>query len=614
MPRSPGAVFDGSGRGQSKPQRQGLLSTSALPPSEREQRKREAVCGHFPISLDSPEPRNSSLASIDEIVYPQGQRSAGRRLIGLWGSTSLRMGSGCRRACAVVLVLGLTAPFVAAGSSRPRAEALREIQQLLQQDNPTDAEDRVMEALKEFPGDAAFYDLLGVVEAKEGNYQSAESGFLKAIQLDPLLSGAYLNLGHLYQQKAVVDRDALQKALTTYGKLLQFDPANTEANYQSALLLGRLKAFRQSLSHLARLQAADQEKAQALSIRCADLAGLGERSQANAAAAQLLNRPELSEADILLVLPVIEGARWGDLEQRLLEGAVRRQVAGFDVFQALGRLYQQRNQWVDARVTLEKAAQARPQSAETLMELAGVADKQRDYQGALGYLAHARDLEPKNAAIHFFFGMVCVEENLLEEAYQALRQAVSLAADNAYYNYALGAVAQQRANPVDAVPYFKKYCALRPRDPRGRLQLGITYFECHQDDLAEKELKDAVQHPETTAAAHLFLGRIANRKGAYSEALRELEQALAAEPNYADPYAEEGIIHMKQKDYAAAETALRRALAIDPNHYVANLNLMMLYQRTGDKRAGEQAEKFEEVKKKRAESATLSLRSIEIVR
>jgi tetratricopeptide (TPR) repeat protein len=514
----------------------------------------------------------------------------------------------------VVLLLGLTAPFVAAGSSRPRAEILHEIQQLLQQDNLTQAENQVAEALKEFPRDAAFYDLLGVVEAKKGNHQSAESAFLKAIDLDPLLTGAYLNLGHLYQEKGAVDRDAPQKALATYGKLLRFDPGNVEANYQSALLLERRRAFRESLNHLSRLQAKDQETAQALSVRCADLAGLGVRNEANVAVDRLLNSPDLSEPDVLLVLPVLEDVRWSDLEERLLEGAVRRQVAGFDLFLALGRLYPRQNQWDEARATLEKAVEARPQSAEPLIELARVADKQRDYQGALGYLAHARDLDPDNAAIHFFFGMVCVEEDLLEEAYRALQQAVSLAPDNAYYNYALGAVAQHRANPGDAVPFFKKYCALRPLDPRGRLQLGITYFQGHQDDLAEKELKDAVQHRETAAAAHFFLGRIANQKGAYPEALRELEQALAAEPNYADPYAEEGIIYLKQKAYVAAETALRRALAIDPNHYAANLNLMMLYQRTGDTRAGEQAKRFEEVKKKRAESAKLSLRSIEIVR
>src|SRR5215831_9355854 len=55
---------------------------------------------------------------------------------------------------------------------RPRTETLHEIQQLLQQDNLNEAEKEVLKALKEFPGDAAFYDLLGVVEAKSGNYQT----------------------------------------------------------------------------------------------------------------------------------------------------------------------------------------------------------------------------------------------------------------------------------------------------------------------------------------------------------------------------------------------------------------------------------------------------------
>lgn len=51
------------------------------------------------------------------------------------------------------------------------------------------------------------------------------------------------------------------------------------------------------------------------------------------------------------------------------------------------------------------------------MDLARVADKQTDYTGALGYITHARDLDPRNPAIHFFFGMVSMKENLLEEAY-----------------------------------------------------------------------------------------------------------------------------------------------------------------------------------------------------
>ena len=69
-------------------------------------------------------------------------------------------------------------------------------------------------------------------------------------------------------------------------------------------------------------------------------------------------------------------------------------------------------------------------SAPLLMDLAGTAVKQKDYQGALGYLAHARSLEPNNATVHFLFGMVCVEENLVREAYESMKKAVELDPDN----------------------------------------------------------------------------------------------------------------------------------------------------------------------------------------
>jgi tetratricopeptide (TPR) repeat protein len=518
------------------------------------------------------------------------------------------------RKAVFLLLVGLIASGIAIGLPVSRGETLREVQQLVQRGNLDEARRQLIEALKLFPRDAAFYDLLGVVEAQKGSYPRAELNFLKAIELDPLLTGAYLNLGRLYQENAASDRNATRKALAAYRKLLKFDPQNAEANYQSALLLERAKAFQPSLDHLSRLPAADQKKAQALSLRCADLAGLRERAETSAAADQLLNSPDLTEADILSIGPALDANHWDELEQRLLEGAVKRGLESFNLLNALGRLYARTSKLGAARATLEKAAGARPDSVDTLLELAHIAEAQTDNKGALSYLAHARDLDPKDAAIHFFFGMVSVKENLLEEAYASLNRAVMLSPENAYYNYAMGAVAQQRANASEAIPFFKKYCALRPRDPRGRLQLGITYFKSHQEDSARKELESVVQYRETAAASHFFLGRIANQGGNYSEALNELQQALAAEPNYADPYAEEGIIYIKQRQYPAAEKVLLRALAIDPDHYAANLNLMTLYQRTRDKRADEQAKRFEEVRRKRAETAKLALRTIEVVR
>jgi superkiller protein 3 len=487
---------------------------------------------------------------------------------------------------------------------------LSEIQQLLQDHNFDAAETQIAVAMKQFPQDAAFYDLSGVLQAGKGNYDSARAAFLKAIELDPLLVGAYLNLGHLYAQAGAVE--TLPKALQIYTRLLEFDPGNPEANYQSAVLLERQKAFRASLDHLAPFNARPGKGAGArYSLRRPS--GLGARSQAESAADRLLRSPDLTEADVLTTLPALEERRWDALEERLLEGAIERQVAGFGVYTALVRLQERQSHFDTARETLEKAVQAQPQSAATLIETRAHCREARGSQGCArlsGPRPRPRSPEPVDS---FLLGIVCAEENLLDEAYKSLRQAVALAPDNAYYNYAVGIIAQQR-DPGQAVSFFQNYIARRPHDPRGRLQLGIGYFETHQERLAQRELESAARFRETAGPAHFFLGRLANQEGKYPEALRELQQALAAQPRHADPYAEEGIIYMKQKEYKAAEDSLLRALAIAPDHYAANFNLMMLYERTGDKRAAEQTRRFNEVRQEQTEAAKLALRSIEVVR
>src|SRR5207248_1549957 len=91
-------------------------------------------------------------------------------------------------------------------------------------------------------------------------------------------------------------------------------------------------------------------------------------------------------------------------------------------------------------------------SAALLNRLAKVAYRAGDLEGALGYLAHARDLEPGNALIHFLFGLVCVDLKLPPEAKQSLKEAVRLDPKNPYYNYALGAVLLQERNPEESIP------------------------------------------------------------------------------------------------------------------------------------------------------------------
>jgi len=512
-------------------------------------------------------------------------------------------------------VLALFALWMSGASLCPAAQSpdtAQRIQQLLQAGDTTTAQALLSQALRESPRRGGLYNLQGILKAQEGDFASAEANFHKAMELSPHLEGPYLNLGRLYQERIPKDPTAREKALSVYAELLRFTPDHLEANYQSAVLLMQKGAYTPSLRHLARLPTEAQNHSQALSVQCGDYAGLGQADKADRAADQLLHSAELAAADVTSILPILASPKDASLAIKLLQGLVARQLASFDSLRSLGLLYKSAGRLAEARQTLEAAAQLQPNSVPNLLDLGRVAYDQKDYTGTLGYLAHARDLAPNNASIHFFWGMVCIDQNLAEEAYQALKRAVALNPGNAYYNYALGIVTMQREDASESIPYLKKYCELKPHDPRGRLALGAAYFNSRDDESAEKVLSTLAHDPKTLAGANFYLGRIANRQGRYPEALRYLELALQARPDYADAYAELGLIHLKQREYASAQEALQKALKLNPDSYAANLNLMILYQRTKNPRAEEQTKRFEQVKEERARQAREFMRTIEV--
>ncbi|HEX5481916.1 MAG TPA: tetratricopeptide repeat protein [Terriglobia bacterium] len=490
---------------------------------------------------------------------------------------------------------------------------LRNAQQLIQQGKLGEARTVLSQGLKVFPHEAAFYNFLGIVNARQNDFGQAEEDFRKAIEESPGYVGAYLNLGHLYQAEKGRISGAASKAAAIYRKILQVDPGNSEAIYQYAALEMQQGHFKNSLGHLLKLPPPALKNPRVLALLCAVHAGLGQNQDAAEDARRLLASAELTEPDVTSIVPTLNAQHQEPLSIQLLEGLKRRHLASSSALNELGRLDERTGKLTQARQALEQVAAGEPRSVAPLMELAHVAQQQHDDRGALGYLAHARVLEPRNASVHFFFGMICVEMDLHQEAYSSLKKAVELDPNNAYYNYALGAVCTQREDATEAVPYFRKYCALRPQDPRGKLALGAAYYYSHDLDSARAELLKIENVKTTSGGANYYLGRIANDQGNWAEAAQSLEQAIRDDPHYADAYAMLGNVYLNQKRYEKAGNALRRALEIDPENYLANLKLTVLYQRTKDPRAAAQTHRFAAVRGARKERVKSFLRTIRVV-
>jgi tetratricopeptide (TPR) repeat protein len=497
------------------------------------------------------------------------------------------------------LTLGLLL-LTQAGAALPSNEQYRElvleIQQHMEQHDLEGARSLIAGAQAMFPANGGLENLLGVIEVQQGHSDRAIQEFSAAILHEPSLASAYLNLGRIYMQTAESDKAARASALRAYDRLLRMEPNNAEANYQAAMLLMWDHNYERSLQHLTRLSPDDRSRIGAQIVLCADEAALNHVSAADKAAAAIVAAPDLAEQDAMEVLPALQAAHRADLIESIFAAANDKNPLSAGGLRILGLAQEGEGKLEIARKTLERAFTQSNSSVPILVDLTRVAKASKDYQGALGYLAHARDLQPNDAGFAYEFGVLSLRLGLLGESRKAMGEAVKLSPDNPEYNFGMGTVSSFAQDATQGLPYLQKYHALRPSDPTALLAIGTTYFRARNFDSASIWLKQAVAHDTTAADAHYYLGRIARAVGHLEDAKHELEQANTLTPDRPDVLGELGQVFIASHEYREAQTYLDRAVALDPENYGANFGLLQLYARTGDPRREEQSKRFDQIK------------------
>jgi tetratricopeptide (TPR) repeat protein len=486
-----------------------------------------------------------------------------------------------------------------------------QIQQQIEQNHLDDARTLISAALKRFPSDGGLENLMGIVNAEQGKTDLARQAFSAAIEHDPKLVGAYLNLGRIEMQEAGSHAVARADALRLYQKVLRMDPANAEANFQAATLLMWDGKYAASLAHLAGFDAAMSGQIRVEALRCADEAGLGYRTATNRAAAAMIANPELSERDAVFVLPTLRTARRADLIDTLFTAANSRTPLSAYGLRVLGLAKEAEGKPAEATAVLERAFALDDTKVAPLVDLTRIALAGKQYKQALGYLAHARALKPDDADFAYEYGRICLKLNLLGEARRAMGEAVKLDPDSPDYNFALGVVSSYAQDASAGLPYLKKYHQMRPGDPDGVLALGTAYFRDDDYVNAALLLKQAAKTASTAASAHYYLGRILRQQGQYDKALAQLKEAETLQPDQAAVFAELGQTYVQMREYPEAQRQLQHALTLDTNNYVANFALMQLYAQTRDPRLGAQQKQFGELKKKNQEQYREEMRVIE---
>ena len=466
------------------------------------------------------------------------------------------------------------------------------------------------DALSRYPNDGGVLNLRGVIHARRNELPQARQDFRDAVRFARALTPAWQNLGRACQAMADQDEAAPACALDAWKRVSILKPGDAEAHAALGLLYERKGMFSQSLTELQALPPTITSQTPNLLLQVADLAALGRTAQALKLASRLCRREDLSEDDFEGARNALDLPAAVSVAVPLLEALDSRHAASPAGLQQLAIAYEESNRPAEARKTLEHLTQVDPNNTAHLLELARLAGMSKDYEGALGYLAHARDLDPKNARIHFLFAMIAAKMDLPVEAKRSLQSALAIDPENPDYNYSMGVVILSSRDAAAASAYFEKFVKARPSSVSGHFALGAAYFKSGDYDKAKAEML-SLENGSKAAEAECFLGRIARLEGRPDEALRRLQKSVKLMPSLAESHTELARVYLLGGELEKVDSELGRALKLDPQSFQANSQLLVLYKRTHDPRAAQQKQLLAKLDEERSRRAELMLRTVE---
>jgi tetratricopeptide (TPR) repeat protein len=157
----------------------------------------------------------------------------------------------------------------------------------------------------------------------------------------------------------------------------------------------------------------------------------------------------------------------------------------------------------------------------------------RDIDSAVKHLERAVELAPQFSSAWNNLGTIAYQTRNFERAEECFRE--GLAADPGAYEplVNLGGVLINLRKLDEAWKYNVYAVLVRPNDALAQSQLGMTYFQLGNLDLAEKHLREAVRL-DTAHFSHpqLFLAEIRLRRGDRHATAEQLENFLKHHPDW----------------------------------------------------------------------------------
>jgi tetratricopeptide (TPR) repeat protein len=156
----------------------------------------------------------------------------------------------------------------------------------------------------------------------------------------------------------------------------------------------------------------------------------------------------------------------------------------------------------------------------------------RESDRASGHLLRAAEIAPRFLAAWNQLGTIAYQTRRYSEAEANFRRALDIDPEAFEPLVNLGGVLLNLGRPREAIGYNQRAVVRRPNNALANSQLGLSYFDLNDLDLAEKYLKIAVRlDPAHFSHPQLVLAEIYLRRGDRPSALAALRNFLDQHPD-----------------------------------------------------------------------------------
>jgi tetratricopeptide (TPR) repeat protein len=272
----------------------------------------------------------------------------------------------------------------------------------------------------------------------------------------------------------------------------------------------------------------------------------------------------------------------------------------------LGLAYHQKRDYVRAVEHLSASIKAMPETDgdyRQAIQLLGISHYLLGhYREAIPYLERASRLMPDSAEITYALGTCYIQTRNPDKSREVFARMfkVQPSSASAYLINAQMMVRQQFEELAELE--LKRALELDPKLPQVNFLLGEMAIFHAEIDRGIALLQKEIEINPAFALAYYWLGEAYSRQLKWDEAVAPLQKSIWLNPYFSGPYIVLGKVYLKKEELPNAESMLRRAAQMDPNNFSAHHLLAQVLQRAN--RQEEAKREFETAEKLRTSADT----------